>query len=478
MHSGKMKKKNRAPRKIELKIDAIGSEGIAIGRTDDGMTVFIKYAAPGDIVEAEIYRWKKNYAEARLLRVIVPSLERTMPRCEHYGVCGGCSWQHLHYPLQCEWKRRHVEDCFFRMAKVSVDIIEPIKEAENIYNYRNKMEFSFGASRWMTDEEIKSGENIECDFALGLHVPGRYDKVLDIKRCHIQSEYGNNILTTIREMSQKIGCECYNAKTHEGFLRNVVLRTGDGEMMVIVVTKSPVHESDNCMISWLANEFHNIYPNIQIIHAINDSLSPVASGLVRVIHGKGFVTETIESIKFRISPFSFFQTNTNQIANFLNSIFEIGNIGNENIIWDLYCGAGTITLPISQKIKGRVVGIEMNESSVLDARANTMNNNIDNVEFYCMDLHRTESLEHLKGLPNPDCVIVDPPRAGVHHRLLEHLLAIMPPKIVYISCNPATQARDCAILAEKYKVRRIRPVDMFPHTFHIESIALLELIES
>ncbi|MCZ2132116.1 MAG: 23S rRNA (uracil(1939)-C(5))-methyltransferase RlmD [Bacteroidetes bacterium] len=462
----------------ELTVEAIGFEGIAVARTASGMAVFIKGGAPGERVEAEIYRRKKSYAEARLLRIIEPSQYRVMPLCKHFGVCGGCSWQHLDYAAQIEWKHRQVKDCFERIAKIEVGEIEPTFAAPEIYGYRNKMEFSFGASRWLSDEEIRSGEVIERGFALGLHAPGRYDKVLDIGRCELQPERGNELLAVFRSAALRFAAKCYNERERDGFLRNLVIRSGGGETMLILVTRSPATDADHLMLDWFEHDFTDEFPDIQAIHAVNDTLSPIAQGTARIIRGSGYLTETISGVSFRISPFSFFQTNPLQTANFLDSIFEVGNInGSEGVIWDLYCGAGTISLPVAQRGTKRVIGIELSESSISDAKANAVLNGINNAEFYCEDLHRPAALETLRNLPAPDCVILDPPRAGIHGRVLEHLLAIAPPKIVYVSCNPATQARDCAILAGRYSVRRIRPVDMFPHTFHIESVALLERIE-
>ncbi|GAB1430721.1 23S rRNA (uracil(1939)-C(5))-methyltransferase RlmD [Ignavibacteria bacterium] len=472
-----------AKRKIEneieeLTVESIGFEGIAVARSASGMAVFVKHAAPGDRVEAEIYRRKKNYAEARLRRITEPSPLRVKPRCTHFGVCGGCSWQHLDYTAQLDWKRRQVEDCFTRLAKVPVDEIEPALAAPEIYGYRNKMEFSFGASRWLTDEEIRSGEAIARDFALGLHAPGRYDKVLEIGRCEIQPERGNELLTVFRNAAIRFGAKCYDERKREGFLRNLVIRSGGGEIMAILVTRMPSAEADLLMLDWFENDFTSEFPDVQAIHAVNDTLSPMAQGEARLIRGAGYLTESIKGILFRISPFSFFQTNPTQTVHFLDSIFEIGAIrGSESVIWDLYCGAGTISLPVAQRSSGLVIGVELSEGSIADAKANAALNSINNVEFYCEDLHRPAALEMLRNLPAPDCIILDPPRAGVHGRVLEHLLAVAPPKIVYVSCNPATQARDCAVLAARYAVRRVRPVDMFPHTFHIESVALLERIE-
>lgn len=468
-----MAKRERTPQFINLTIESIGFEGVAVARDDDGFVYFVKGGVPGDTVEAEILRKKKSYAEARVRTVITPSPNRIAPKCSHFGVCGGCSWQHLDYSSQLEWKRRHVEDCFSRLGKIPVDELLPTVPAERIFHYRNKMEFSFGASRWLTDEEIRSGEPIQRDFALGLHAPGRYDKVLHVDRCFIQDERGNEVLTVFREAALRLGTACYNERIREGFLRNLVIRTGGGEMMIILVTRAITTDADQRMIDWLGSEFLAEFPDLQVIHAVNDTLSPVAAGVPRLLNGSGYLTETIAGIDFRVSPFSFFQTNTGQIGRFLDTIAEIGELGGEHIVWDLYCGAGTISLPVA-KNAGRVIGIELNESAIADARANAERNDIRNVEFFCEDLHRPQALERLTQLPAPDCVILDPPRAGIHQRVLEHLLAIAPPKIVYVSCNPATQARDCAILAERYSVRRVRPVDMFPHTFHVESVALLE----
>ncbi len=455
-----------------IKLVSAGAKGVAVGRTEEGKTVLVTGAVPGDVVNARVKKSKSKYFEAEVAEIIERSPFRVEPKCIHFGVCGGCKWQNLAYEKQLDFKQDEVFNHIKRIGGFEDFETQPILGSKEQYFYRNKMEFSFGASRWLTDEEIRSGEAIARDFALGLHAPGRYDKVLEIGRCEIQPERGNELLTVFRNAAIRFGAKCYDERKREGFLRNLVIRSGGGEIMAILVTRMPSAEADLLMLDWFENDFTSEFPDVQAIHAVNDTLSPMAQGEARLIRGAGYLTESIKGILFRISPFSFFQTNPTQTVHFLDSIFEIGAIrGSESVIWDLYCGAGTISLPVAQRSSGLVIGVELSEGSIADAKANAALNSINNVEFYCEDLHRPTALEMLRNLPAPDCIILDPPRAGVHGRVLEHLLAVAPPKIVYVSCNPATQARDCAVLAARYAVRRVRPVDMFPQTYHIECVA-------
>jgi 23S rRNA (uracil1939-C5)-methyltransferase len=483
--------------RIELTIESIGFEGKSVARSD-GLVYFVESGVPGDRVIAEVRRKKKSYAEAVIVEVLERSPARIDARCSHFGLCGGCKWQHLDYAEQLRWKTQHVRDAFERTAKIPVGMLYDMLPATEQFRYRNKMEFSFGDSRWATSEEIRAadqaGTTLERSFALGLHIPGRYDKVLDVDECHLQHPAGNRIVAAVRSAAKARGCDVYQTRTHEGFLRNLVIRrsSATGELMVILVT-SPVayrspdstassREADESLLAWLESDFPKEFPEVTtLVHAVTSSKGTVAAGEPRVLLGSGFITEEILGVRFRVSPFSFFQTNTTQA----NTLFRIAldyafrglqeHEAARTTVWDLYCGAGSITLPAARRA-GVVAGIEISESSIADARNNAASNGITNVDFYAEDMQKAVKAQLLERLPKPDVVIVDPPRAGLHPDVVRNLAAIAAPVLVYVSCNPATQARDCALLGDVYNaydVESVQPVDMFPHTYHIESVARL-----
>ena len=460
---------------VELTIESLGFEGVAIAR-HEGIVHFVKQAVPGDVILAEVFTKKSSYAEAKIKEIITPSPLRVTPVCSHFGVCGGCSWQNLPMSEQLLWKKQHVADSFERIGKVPIGELTDTLASPRTLHYRNKMEFSFGASRWLTDVEMNMDEDeSHKNFALGLHIPGRFDKVLDVMNCYIAHEISGRMLGEIRKVALEFGASAYNARQHKGFLRNVVVRSSaaTGEIMVVVLTSPPTEPADEHMIERLDNKFPEIFTELTtIIHAVNRTTSPVAVGEPRIIKGSGFITEKVLGVEFRISPFSFFQTNPWQLEQFLGDIIAAAELKPEETLWDLYCGTGSITLPAAKLVKN-TFGVELSVGSIEDARANAERNGISNVQFFAEDLHKPAALAVLQSLPAPDVIIIDPPRAGVHTTLLAHILEVAPPRLVYVSCNPATQARDCAILAEKYDVVKVQPVDMFPHTYHVESIAQL-----
>ncbi len=459
---------------LELRIESIGFEGKAIAR-EDGFVYFVEGGVPGDLVRAEIRKKKKNYAEARIVEVIEPSPVRETPRCRYFGTCGGCKWQHLEYAEQCAWKKQHVQDAFERLGKVPYTALHDTLPAESHFYYRNKMEFSFGDSRWLTNAEIAGGADIRKDFALGLHIPGRFDKVLDVEECFLQSAISSRMVNAVRKAALERSAGIYQTRSHEGFLRNLVIRhsVATGEIMVILVTSPVSNDADKLMIAWFEQDFLRDFPEISTaIHSVTTSKAAVAGGLPRTVHGSGVITESLLGVQYRISPFSFFQTNTRQAEQLFRVALEYAGDIADKTVWDLYCGTGSITLAAARKARF-VAGIEIVESSVQDARANALANGITNVEFFIEDMQKAVQKQILSRLPSPDVIIVDPPRSGLHPAVVRNLLEIGAPRIVYVSCNPATQARDCAILAEHYTIDAIQPVDMFPHTYHIESVAQL-----
>lgn len=462
----------------DLSIEAIGFEGVAVGRHEE-IVCFVKGAVPGDVIDAKVKRKKKKYYECRVEQIHEFSADRVEPPCSHFGVCGGCTWQQLDYDKQLFWKRRNIEDLFRRIAKIEVGEYLPYLFSEYKYGYRNKMEFSFSANRWLTDEEIAKDDEISDKyFALGLHLPGRFDKILNIENCYLQQNAANIILNEVRTQGYAVGMSAYHVTKHHGFLRHLTIRysLAQDAFMVILTTAEITNDSEMKFVNDICRRLIEIIPNMKsFVHALNISHNAVMIDSYKILHGDEYLVESVCGVDFRISPFSFFQTNSYMLNPFIGKIVESAAIRPDDIVWDLYCGTGSISLPASKSAKS-VFGLELSESSIADAKANAEFNGIENCVFSVIDLHGKNATESISQLPSPDVIIVDPPRAGIAQNIIDILLNSDCRRIVYVSCNPATQARDCALLTEKYKVTSILPVDMFPQTYHIESIAILDLI--
>ncbi|MBS1561272.1 MAG: 23S rRNA (uracil(1939)-C(5))-methyltransferase RlmD [Bacteroidetes bacterium] len=466
-------KNSRVPVVVELEVESIGFEGVSVARLD-GVVHFVNGALPGETVRAQVRGKKKKFVETKLLEVLTPSPRRIQAPCPHFGVCGGCSWQHLQYEDQLFWKRKHVMDAFERIGHVEVGSYHDTIGVNDPFHYRNKMEFSFGASLWLTDEQIASGEKFDMSFALGLHVPGRFDKVLTISNCMLQKDVGNTVLAHTLRLSQQHGIRAYDQRAHEGFARHLVVRTSatTGSVMTVLVTASPSRDEESAFIEAWMQLFEELPAGSTMIHAVHDGRSQVATGSIQQIQGHGYLEETSHGITYRISPFSFFQTNTDQLPQLVGEAMQAAEITVNDVVWDLYCGTGTLTLPAA-KLAKHVVGAELAQSSIDDATANAARNGIENISLHAIDLHGQKAIDLLATFPSPDVILVDPPRAGMHPMLVDHLRTVRAPRIVYVSCNPATQARDCALLADLYTVDFVTPVDMFPQTYHVESVARL-----
>lgn len=460
---------------VDVTIDSIGFEGVAVGRVE-GIVHFVKGALPGEHVKAKVVREKKRYIECDLVEVLSPSPHRLQAPCPYFGDCGGCSWQHLEYQQQSLWKRLHVADAFKRIGNLDNVKIEDCIACALPYGYRNKMEFSFGASRWLTASEIATGEEFDTSFALGLHVPGRFDKVKDIEQCLLQSDEANSLLLKVRALADRYLVTAHNQRSHEGFLRNLVLRTSNTSksLLAVLITTTPELESEKDFVTDWMNTSDVLPQGSTIVHAVNDTRSPVAYGTIAAQRGDGFITEQVHDVEYRISPFSFFQTNSVQLPYLVTEALHAASIQPSDVVWDLYCGTGTLTLPAA-KASAHAIGFELAESSVTDAIVNREINNIENAEFHVMDLHAKQAMDLLMELGKPNVVIIDPPRSGMHPQVVNHLLTIQPERIAYVSCNPSTLARDCALLGQSYTIESVVPVDMFPQTFHIEAIAKLVL---
>ena len=467
------KRKQREDRFVEIDVDSIGFEGVSVGRLD-GVVHFVKGALPGERVRARVLRSKKSYVEAEAVEIYTQAPSRITPPCEHFGVCGGCKWQHLDYPEQIRWKRQHVADAFQRLAKIPVGEVTETIAAPNPFAYRNKMEFSFGASAWLTNEEIASGEDFDTRFALGLHVPGRFDKVRHVKHCFLQSDAPNALLAAVHALRQQNPVTAHHQRSHEGFLRHLLVRSSatTGSVMTALITTTPSTDAEQQFVEdWMAL-YHTLPPESTLIHAVNETKSPVAVGTIEQLVGTGYLTENSHGVEYQISPFSFFQTNTEQLPQLVGTALEYASLTPDDTVWDLYCGTGTLALPAA-KVAKHVFGAELVESSILDAKGNAERNGITNADFHVVDLHTAEAITLLKAAPQPDVIMIDPPRAGMHPMLVQHVLEVGAPRVSYVSCNPSTLARDCALLAEAYDVEVVTPVDMFPQTYHVEAVARL-----
>lgn len=458
--------------RLELVIEKTAYEGKALARLEN-FVVFVDGAIPGDRVVAEVYRRKKQFVEARAVERLEDSLHRVEPRCRHFGVCGGCKWQQLDYREQIQWKREHVIESFERIGKLSDVHVRDTVGAEQRYFYRNKMEFSFGEQRWLLPEELGTVSRKDEPFVLGLHVPGRYDRILHIDECHLQSLQSNAIMDVTRRFFQAHGVAAFSSDKQVGSLRHLVIREAKNtdDRMVYLVTFDEMPE----LISEYARRLQSPECGVStFVQGINTRRSDVAVGEREIVHfGEGVIEERIGDIRYRVSPTSFFQTNTVQAKRLYDIALDYADLRSTDRIWDLYCGTGSIALYSASNVRS-VLGIELNENAIRNARANAALNDITNAEFECADVkdfaRRVQSGEQ----EVPDAIIVDPPRAGLHSSIIDAIGMMRVRRFVYVSCNPATCARDCASFVEKgYVVEEITPVDMFPHTYHIECVVKL-----
>lgn len=477
---------------IELEIEKYAFEGKGIAKVNkekisnekppkEGPITHLKYVVfvegsyPGDKVQAKLIKIKKSYAEAKAVEILNPSEFRTNPSCNFFGTCGGCKQQDLDYKIQLKYKQDQVEEILRRMGGLGDFEFLDIIPSEKTFYYRNKMEFSFGDKRWLTEKEISSGKVLERDFALGLHIPGVYDKVLDINECFLQSEISNAILNFSRTFFKDKNIPIYSTKTHEGYLRNLVIKQSQhfDDLMVNLVTAG---ENDELVKEYCEQLLKKVPQVTTIINNINLKKSSVAVGdYEKVYHGSGCIYDSIGKYKFRVSANSFFQTNTIQAEKLYQTALDFSDFKGNEIVYDLYSGAGTISIFVSGNTK-KVYAFENVESAVADAEINKELNNINNVEFFTADLYKSflPVIEE-NNIPKPDVIILDPPRSGMHKNTVGDVINLNPGKIVYVSCNPTTQARDIKLFEDAgYSLLKVRPVDMFPHTYHIENVALLE----
>jgi 23S rRNA (uracil1939-C5)-methyltransferase len=457
----------------------IAEEGKSVGKAED-LVIFIEKAVPGDVVDVELYRKKKNFAEAKIKQLITPSVHRTEPFCEHFGTCGGCKWQHMTYDAQLQFKQKSVTDALQRLGKIEVSHCEPILGSEKTRFYRNKLEYTFSNKRWLTDQDVQNSENMEMN-TLGFHVPLRFDKILEIRKCHLQEDPSNAIRNELREFALSENISFYDLRAHEGTLRNLIIRTAlTGELMVVVVFAYPQEGELEKVMAFLQNRFPEITSLLYIVNQKkNDTIFDQE---IHTYAGRDHIFESMpagdgieqNNLKFKIQAKSFYQTNSTQAFELYKVTKEFAGFKGDELVYDLYTGAGTIANFIARDVR-EVIGVEYVPSAIEDAWINSSINNISNTKFYAGDMKDVLTPEFIAQHGKPDVVITDPPRAGMHQDVVERLLEMEAPKIVYVSCNAATQARDVALLSEKYDVTRIKPVDMFPHTQHVENVALLTL---
>jgi 23S rRNA (uracil1939-C5)-methyltransferase len=456
---------------IELRIEKFADRGKTVSRID-GYVVFVAGAVPGDVVRVRIFKQKKNYAEARLIQVLEPGPLRTDPVCKYFGICGGCKWQHVQYEAQLEAKRQSVVEALTHHAGFESVEVLPTLGADPIYRYRNKMEFSFGAKRWLTQAEIDSGASLDTRFAVGLHIPGRYDKVLDLDTCYLLPEIGVRILNRIRDFAKEQDWSAWHVHKQQGFLRHLVLRMSvhTTDLMVNLVTHT--FEPDRMAI--LTDYLRSTFPEVStFVNTINSGVAQTAFGETsHTLYGPGVVHDCIGPYRFEIAPGAFFQTNTRQAEKLYEVARDFAELKPDDLLYDLYCGAGTISLFVASQVR-RVIGVELIEAAVQNARTNATANQVSNCTFLSGDLMRMFTPEFVRKQGQPDVLIVDPPRAGMHPRVVEQIARLHPERFVYVSCNPLTQARDLSMLKDVYTIEAVQPVDLFPHTHHIENVIKL-----
>ncbi|RLD66780.1 MAG: 23S rRNA (uracil(1939)-C(5))-methyltransferase RlmD [Bacteroidetes bacterium] len=466
------KKRREKPLFLEVEITAAGAEGKAIGRVDDKV-VFIPFGAPGDVVDVQVTKKKRSYMEGRITHFHKHSDLRIEPACEHFTVCGGCKWQHLPYAEQAEFKQKQVEDNLSRIGHIDVSNISPIVSADTEYYYRNKLEYTFSNLAWLT-EFSKDMDFADRDMnALGFHIPGMFDRVLDINHCHLQAEPSNKIRLAVRAYATEHKLTFFDIRNQHGFLRNLIVRTAStGENMVIVVFFHEDVEAREGLLNHLQKNFPEITSLMYIINEKkNDSITDQE---VELFAGKDFMYEQMEDLKFKVGPKSFYQTNNDQAYKLYKITRKYANLSGNELVYDLYTGTGTIANFVAKEAK-KVIGIEYVPEAIEDAKINSDLNKITNTEYFAGDMVKVLDDLFIDTHGKPDVIITDPPRAGMHPKVVELLNRIEAKRIVYVSCNPATQARDVEILMEKYEVKAIQPVDMFPQTHHVENVILLEL---
>lgn len=469
------RKRKELPLLEKVTITDVAAEGKAIAKVDD-LVIFVPYVVPGDIVDLQIKRKKHHYAEAVAVKFHEYSSERAVAFCQHYGVCGGCKWQILPYAEQIRYKQKQVTDNLTRIGKIELPEISPILGSEKTQFYRNKLEYTFSNKRWLTEEEVKQEVKYDQMNAVGFHIPDAFDKVLAIEKCWLQDDISNRIRNAVRDYAYEHNYSFINLRTQEGMLRNMIIRTSStGELMVILIAKI---EADGEMVLFkeLLQYVADTFPEItSLLYIINNKRNDTITDLdVYTFKGKDHIFEEMEGLRFKVGPKSFYQTNSGQAYNLYKVARNFAELTGKELVYDLYTGTGTIANFVSKQAR-QVIGIEYVPEAIEDAKVNAEINGIKNTLFFAGDMKDMLTQDFINQYGRPDVIITDPPRAGMHQDVVDVILFAEPKRIVYVSCNPATQARDLQLLDIKYKVTAVQPVDMFPHTHHVENVVLLEL---
>lgn len=462
------KQRYKTYEKVEI-ID-VADKGKGVAKIDD-LVIFVNQVVPGDVVDIKVIKKKRNYKEAIPTLFHKYSDKRTQPKCEHFGLCGGCKWQNMPYETQLFFKQKQVADSLQRIGKVDTSNIKNILGSEKQFFYRNKLEFTFSNRRWFTEKEIKPKEERDAN-GLGFHIPNMFDRIVDIKKCWLQDEPSNSIRLSVKKFATENNYEFYDVRNHKGFLRNIIIRTSTtGEFMVILVVAQKNQEKIDKIMNHILSDFPQISSLFYVINTKkNDTIFDLETHL---FHGKDHIFEKMGGLTFKISPKSFYQTNSEQGYELYKIAENFANLSGNETVYDLYTGTGTIANFVAQKAQ-QVIGIEYIPEAIADAKENSKLNNITNTKFFVGDMKDVFTDEFITKNGKPDIIILDPPRAGVHKNVIDAMKFAKAPKIVYVSCNPATQARDIELLSDIYSVSKIQPVDMFPHTHHIENVVLLE----
>ena len=468
------RKKKELPLLEKVTITDVAAEGKAVAKVNE-LVIFVPYVVPGDVVDLQVKRKKNHYAEAVAVKFHEKSPLRTEPFCSHFGVCGGCKWQCLSYEEQLKYKQKQVFDNLTRIGKVELPEFRPILGSEKTRFYRNKLEFTFSNKRWLTEEEVKQDVKYDQMNAVGFHIPGAFDKVLAIDKCWLQDDISNQIRNAVRDYAYAHNFPFFDLRTQEGLLRNIMIRTSStGELMVVLQCKVTDDEGRRKMeeiLQFMADSFPQI---TSLMYVINNKCNDTIGDLdVEGFKGNDHIFEEMEGLRFKVGPKSFYQTNSEQAYNLYKVAREFAGLTGNELVYDLYTGTGTIANFVARQAR-KVVGIEYVPEAIEDAKVNSALNGIDNTLFYAGDMKDILTNDFIAEHGRPDVIITDPPRAGMHNDVIDVILAAEPKRIVYVSCNPATQARDLQLLDGKYKVTAVQPVDMFPHTHHVENVVQLE----
>ncbi|OPC50799.1 23S rRNA (uracil-5-)-methyltransferase RumA [Elizabethkingia anophelis] len=466
-----MQKKKKNVILENIKLLSAGAKGVSVGKTEDGKTILVSGAVPGDVVNARMKKSKKNYIEAEAVEILEESPDRVDARCMHFSVCGGCKWQNLSYEKQLQFKEDEVLNNIRRIGGIEGFEALPIMGSAKQYFYRNKMEFSFSNARWLTLEEVNSTEEIADRNALGFHIPGQWSKILDLKECFLQEDPSNNIRLAVKEYAEENNLEFFDVRNQEGFLRTLMMRQNSkGEWMVLFQLFEENETERIKLLDFLLQKFPQIHT---LLYAINPKGNDSIYDLdIQTYYGEGFLYEEMDGLRFKIGPKSFFQTNYKQALELYRKTLEFADLKGDEVVYDLYTGTGTIAQYVARNAK-QVIGIEAVQEAIDAAKEHAELNGLTNCTFYCGDMKDIFNQEFLESHPKADVLITDPPRDGMHAKVVEQILNLSPEKIVYVSCNSATQARDLAMLKEHYNLVKVLPVDMFPQTHHVENIALL-----